>query len=616
MPRVPLTRALLSELALWLFAAAIFVIAYVSEPQVAAIGAAAHLAVVSLVWLGLTLVRMVLVMIVSDRSLARAMCALAVAAGVVIVVAYDILVIAGMHLWGGVVSWELMRAYALQAPALAQMFGVQLYAPALAAGGVLVAAYAVVWRSLGRFDWVAHLARAVPSRTYVGIVIAVAVASTAGLTVFRTGRGADFDEPLSLTFYPGRTSWHLQGHGIDHRRARQLDAREDEARAAYKPDASPDRKNLVLIVVDALRPDHMGVYGYERDTTPYLSAVARSRPVRAVPQVRSTCGSSACGMLSLISSKFAHQFSERPITLHEVLKRHGYRLHLVIGSDHTNFYGLNRMYGAVDSYYDTSREPVAYMNDDRLVLARAAALPRWDGAPVMLQFHLMSAHPLGARQDRYATYAPAASYVVPGARSAALARNYYDNGVRQVDAVIESLLATLRAKGYLGHTLIAITGDHGEALGERGRYMHARGLDDEALRIPLLLIGEGYEPGRLALDASAIASQVDVAPTVLRELGIPQPATWSGYALQDGRRHDFIYLREFDAIGLIDQRDPRNLWQYWVDGKSGREHIAKLGRGTLESEDAIDGIPAVLLNDWRRRHLQLAALATTVPREP
>jgi Sulfatase. len=96
----------------------------------------------------------------------------------------------------------------------------------------------------------------------------------------------------------------------------------------------------------------MGLFGYQRDTTPNIARIAASATLRKAGIVHSSCADSSCGLLSLASSRFVHQFPARPFTLQEVLKRTGYRVHMILGGDHTNFYGLRKIYGAVDSYYD------------------------------------------------------------------------------------------------------------------------------------------------------------------------------------------------------------------------------------------------------------------------
>jgi arylsulfatase A-like enzyme len=382
------------------------------------------------------------------------------------------------------------------------------------------------------------------------------------------------------------------------------DEAEDRARAAYVPAVVAHPRNVILIVVDALRPDHMGIYGYARDTTPQLARLQRAGLVRLAPPMRAVCASSFCGLLGIAASRYVHQFSERPITLQEVLRRHGYRVHLMLGGDHTTFYGLKQSYGAVDSYFDgRSNGVIRYINDDRTLLDHLAGFPAWDGRPVMLQFHLMSAHLLGRRDPAVARYSPAVPYAVLPGRDRESALNYYDNGVLQADATIAALLETLGRKGYLKNTVVAITADHGELLGEHGLYQHANSVYEEVLRVPLLLLSYGYRPSR-QLEPRRLASQIDLAPTLLAELGLPRPATWLGRPLQDALPPDFLYFQELADVGLYDLRDPAAVWKYWIDGRTGKEYAFNLSRDPGELVSAPASAPPGALTEWRRRVME------------
>ena len=117
-------------------------------------------------------------------------------------------------------------------------------------------------------------------------------------------------------------------------------------------------------------------------------------------------------------------------------------------------------------------------------------------------------------------------------------RNFYDNGVVRSDAVIAELLAQLKEKGYLQDALVVITADHGESLGEHGLYHHANSVREEVLRIPLVFIAYG-SPLRLPPQVRDFASQVDIAPTILKELGLPGRQTGLAGRCRAGRRTRF-----------------------------------------------------------------------------
>jgi arylsulfatase A-like enzyme len=248
------------------------------------------------------------------------------------------------------------------------------------------------------------------------------------------------------------------------------------------------------------------------------------------------------------------------------------------------------------------------MNDDQLVLDRLAAMPAADGTPTMFQFHLMSTHMLSKHDDAQAQFKPAHTYILrfrdrdigPGTTVEQSAINYYDNGVLKTDRVVRALLDMLEAKGYLRNTLVAITADHGEGLGEHGMFIHMNSVREEVLRIPLLLIAYGYAPD-LPLLPRAAPAQVDIAPTLLTELGMPIPSTWQGRPLQSQAADDFIYFEGAQNFGLIDRRDPARIMKYWANAQSGAEQAFDLSADPHEQRDLLPNVTRDTLLAWRAR---------------
>jgi hypothetical protein len=601
-----LTGVVLDVLA-WQAMPALFLFLYVSRNYLPAEAVGPHLRVVWLALMGLVAVRLGIALSGLRPAAARTAAALAASLLLALMLAYYVLVLVGLQTWGRVVSWDLIAGYGGQFLRLADALGlaapVAIGLPILVYAGLFMAA----WIYLGYFDWGPPLRRALSTRLIAFMMLAAGAVCAIELYRFLAGPPTEESEPVSLTFFPNQGVWDVQGHAVDRLTAASLDAAEEAARRAYVPAASRQRKNVVLIVVDALRPDHMGIYGYPRDTTPHLARLESAGRLRKSASMRASCANSFCGLLSISTSKPLHQFSEGAITLQEVLKRHGYRIHMILSGNHAMFYGLRKAYGEVDSYFDGhDRRSLDYVNDDRLVLERVAGLPAWDGEPVMIQFHLMSAHPLGARHGAKATYAPAANYALPVNREAGpqpteRTINYYDNGVLQADAVIGGILERLGRKGYLGNAVVAITADHGEALGEHGMFLHANSVREAVLRVPFVLVSYGYQPP--ALDRHALASQIDIAPTLLAELGMPRPQTWKGAPLQGPVSRDFLYFQELWEAGLYDTRDHGSLWKYWTNLKTGEEYAFNLSVDPRERSNAIDQAPPALARAWRAQLL-------------
>lgn len=602
-----LKRAGIDALA-WFAAPSIFLFFYVRYHAVSSEAIGPHLYLVLVALSGLTLFRLVICRLIRHRGIAHVIIATTIAAVMIVMLIYYGLVLIGLGAWARVISLDLITSYAVQLPGLMDSIGISVYlAVALFSVAFAMLAY-ISYRYVNRFDWVSFAVSNTSARLYALIVVSGAAACTIAVYHFFLSPPVQKSEPLSLTFFPLATSRTFQGHSIDNMSAERLDHIEDEARATYPAvGEAATKRNLILIVVDALRPDHMDVYGYKRKTTPNLSRLVQQGRAHVVKNVRSSCGESSCGLLSLASSKYIHQFSNKPFTLQQALRRQGYRIRMILGGDHANFYGLREMYGDVDSYFDGSMAPGYYVNDDQLVLDHVKQLAPWDNTPVMMQFHLMSTHIMGKRHDRFAQYAPSESYILPASRSAGNVDklvNFYDNGVVQADAYIHDLLASLQNKGYLQDALVVITADHGEALGEHGLFAHANSVREPVLAIPLIFIS--YRgTGGMPFEPRPAVAQVDIAPTILTELGFPVPRTWSGIPLQAREPGRYSYFLEGQAAGVIDHRDPENVWKYWFDAKTGSEFAYNLTRDPAENINLVDRVDTRLKRGWRLEQVQL-----------
>jgi len=605
---------------LWYCVPAVFLAIYLRGFSMPAAALLPHLLMVAIPLAALVLVRLAVARLVSNSTLRTAIGSALLAALLSAMLLYYVLVIAGLKSWGGVIAWNVIPSYARQAPAYLANLG---FAPALVAAAALLAFAALVaacWTYLRRFDWTASAASSMRGRMVAALLLCGAGILSAVVYNVSAQPWTRESEPVSLTLFRDPVRAEVQGHAIDAVAAASLDRREDAARAAYIPAATGPRRNLILIVIDAQRPDHMSLYGYPRETTPHLDQLARTRQVRKLDFVHTSCPDTACAMLSLSSSKFPRQFSFKPFTLQQVLRRNGYRVHMILGGDHTKFYGLRAFYGEVDTYYDGSEAQGYYMNDDQLVLDRLGAMPAADGTPTMFQFHLMSTHMLGKRDDGEVHFQPARSYVLrfhdsdigAGSTAEQSATNYYDNGVRKSDRMVRALLDMLEAKGYLRNALVAITADHGEGLGEHGMFVHMNSVREEVLRIPLLLIAYGYEP-ELPLLPRAVSAQIDIAPTLLTELGLPIPSTWQGQPLQARLADDFVYFEGSQNFGLIDPGDPAHIMKYWANAQSGREHAFDLSADPHEQRDLLPNVTRDTLLGWRARIVAGTPLQFTGP---
>jgi hypothetical protein len=301
------------------------------------------------------------------------------------------------------------------------------------------------------------------------------------------------------------------------------------ARAAYRSGMVAPRRHVALIVVDSLRADHMQVYGYPRETTPFLDDLRRSGRLRAVRRAVSSCAESNCGISSVLSSKTLGSTVPENFKLHDLLRDVGYRLHFILSGKH-DWFGLREFYGReMQTYFDGTTAALHAATDDRVVLEGLASVPPADHAhPAFFHIHLMSTHQIGFRLKEYEAFLPALPHGRPDASTAARI-NGYDNGVLQADGIIRQVFDTLQAKGYLDGALVMIVADHGESLGSPGEpeLGHGPSLGHEALNIPWLIVDDEFAAYRNL----EFGVQADVAPTIVSRLGLPVPAAWEGRSL-------------------------------------------------------------------------------------
>lgn len=595
---------------------AIFLFFYLRYPAASQEAILPHLWIVLLLFSSIGLLRIVCELCGMHARVSRPICVLITTIFVFLMVVYYPIVLIGLSAWGQVISWDLIRSYAKQAPQLAEALEVSLPLTLLVLAVVFAGLFASLAWYFRKFEWVHELVSA-------GSVRAMSIGSAGAASIIALSLFGIFHfpvkettEPIVTTFFPRDGVPQFRGFGIDTRGTENFDHAADEARAAYKPNAKAKKRNLILIVVDALRPDHLGIYGYARNTTPHLNRIAKEQSTMVVQDVRASCAESACGLFSMASSKFFHEVSARPFTLQEVLRMHGYEVHMILGGDHTNFYGLRKLYGNVDSYFDGSDASVEYANGDKALVQRLSSMPNWHGKPVMFQFHLMSAHPLGLREAAFKQFVPATNYSLTINRptlSQQSAVNFYDNGVLQTDHVINELLGVLKSKGYLEEALVVLTADHGESLGENGEYSHASGVREPMIRIPLVFISYGSEAPSIA-KARASASQVDIAPTILFDFEMLSPSVWRGRPLQHQHGADITFFQQGDIVGLFDFRHTPTVWKYWRKLRTMEEFLYDVASDPLEQMNLVDKVNAnekysVLRREWRASLVRIKPVA-------
>ncbi|SDD10691.1 sulfatase-like hydrolase/transferase [Aquimonas voraii] len=611
--RAAALRGAVLELCLLLLPALLFLAAYLGAFHAPWAAAPRHLAIILPAIASLMLLRPV-AMACLPRRFARPLIATVYGAWFLGWGLYYGTVVMGLQSWGRVATWPLIEVYLLQWRDLLAVLGVPVGLALLAGACVFAATLAIGWMLARREAWALAFRSAVrPGLALCLLALAVAISAYRAFEV-RDALHVGSHEPLLLTFHPWAGSPSTQTNRTQG--ARVIDEREAAAAAAYVPGQRTHTRHVILIVGDALRADRMHLFGNLRNTTPWLSALQAEGRLQLAARAHAMCAESFCGLMALARSKYLHEFSAHNLSLGHVLRRHGYAVYLILGGDHTNFYGLAEALGPADLYWD-GLQSSEYMNDDRAVLARARELPPAGDTPVFMQFHLMSSHGLGKRHEEFQQFSPIVNYYVRNRLAGtaqerqAWARNFYDNGLLQFDHTVAELLGVLEERGYLQDAVVVVTGDHGELLGERGRYSHADTVLQGVLDVPILLMRRGYAGEPIA--EPRLAAQIDIAPTVLAELGFPVPESWSGSALQDGVNRDFSYFQQGPDVGLFDLRDPLALWKYWRNVRDGKEEAYRIDLDPGEQNNLIDSVPAEHRRVWLREILRATTAVSGLP---
>ncbi|RLB45316.1 MAG: hypothetical protein DRJ42_30200, partial [Deltaproteobacteria bacterium] len=278
-------------------------------------------------------------------------------------------------------------------------------------------------------------------------------------------------------------------------RARAARARRQRARES-RDLPSWEGAHVLLITIDALRPDHLGLNGYDRPTSPALDRLAEESVVfeRAYAQAPH----SSYSLSSLMTSEYLHEVTEARGTLPEAtlasaLSAVGYRTSALfpLGIFHTE--------GEHLTAYSESRFRFTH-TDTRDLDARG----RTDAAIEELNEVVRSGEPASFTWVHY--FDAHEPYRDTHFGTSDIDR--YDSEIRRVDHELERLLAAAE-EVLAGETIVVVTADHGEEFRDHGGVYHGFTLYEEQVRVPLLIRAPGLAPRRIA----APVELVDVAPT-------------------------------------------------------------------------------------------------------
>src|SRR3954469_17732096 len=318
--------------------------------------------------------------------------------------------------------------------------------------------------------------------------------------------------------------------------------------ASLRPAAIQKPRNVILYLVDTLRADHLGCYGYSRPVSPHVDAFARQAVLfrHTVAQSSWTRPATTTILTGLLPRTHGvngrrDKLSEQALTLAEMLQARGYQTAgFVTNGNVARGFGLAQGF---ETYELLPRKRSAAID----VNAAAAGWLKsgWKrDAPFFLYLHTVEPH------APYTPPAPFRQRFAPEVHDEALTRmrifhrledgslaptpelrqslfDLYDAEIAANDAAFGELVDLLVRRGLWEDTAVIFVSDHGEELFEHGGWEHGKTLHSEMLDVPLIV----RVPGAGARTVQRQVQQIDVTPTILDLLGLPVPPVVEGRSL-------------------------------------------------------------------------------------
>ena len=385
--------------------------------------------------------------------------------------------------------------------------------------------------------------------------------------------------------------------------------------ALDKYSTSPPGPNIILITIDTLRADRLGCYGHGRNTSPNIDGLARKAVLfhtAITPRAKTSPA-----IASILTGQYPHTNSVRTnwvplpkkaITLQEILNDKNYVTSAVVGN-----YVLKRKHSGLspgfDSYDDRMLETELNRNLHEKIAGQVNLsafnwLEENRDKKFFLWLHYQDPHgPYTAPKNLLNSFSHQNNEYIPidkvpefqrlpwieeidGKVDAAAYRDNYDAEILYCDKAVGGLLARLRDLGLEDDTMIILTADHGESLGEHDYYFgHGKYAYEASSRVPLIV----YEPS-IIKNPGRIEGQVNlinITPTILDLAEIPIPLGMEGRSLlpmitgEDLSGDENIFLEKENRIKAVRTND----WKYISNIDKSTDELYYLRDDPLETEN-------------------------------
>ncbi|MFA6239467.1 MAG: sulfatase-like hydrolase/transferase [Candidatus Hydrogenedentales bacterium] len=292
----------------------------------------------------------------------------------------------------------------------------------------------------------------------------------------------------------------------------------------------PPKPNVLLITLDTTRADRLGAYGFGLARTANIDALAREGVV--CMDCATTAPITMVAHASILTGLFppahgvrdngTYALNDEAVTLAECLKQAGYDTHAAVSAQVlAKRYNLTQGFDSYDDELWEEEKPPTFMIPDRPGPKTARRSTSWldtwfakdDRPPFFMWAHFFDPHqPYESEVDN--------QHLMPSP---------YDAEIAQADEAVGILVDWLKGHGELDNTLIVVTADHGESLGEHGEKTHAIFVYDATIRVPLILRYPALLPAQSKYEGPVRV--VDIMPTILSAVQLAGAENTQGYNL-------------------------------------------------------------------------------------
>jgi arylsulfatase A-like enzyme len=376
-------------------------------------------------------------------------------------------------------------------------------------------------------------------------------------------------------------------------------------------ETDPKPPNVLLITIDALRADHLGSYGYHLETSPFIDSLAKkgvlfSDATPAWPKTYASMSSMNTGMYPKTSGLRNKKRKKLPSTLKllsEIFKENNYTTSAVVANFNVGrTYGFDRGFDHFveswqdmwkqkegDTTFENTQGKVKFFTNATIITDQAL---KWlqkiqnDETPFYLWLHYMEPHGpyippksylqyfRNAHKPYYINIKKIPKYQVlldsktkEPINNLGFYKAQYDREIRYIDDELSRLIGEIKKLNQYENTIIIISADHGESLGEHNYYLeHGLLSYQPCAHIPLIFIGEGRIPeGRIINEPVGL---IDLPPTLMELAGIEIPSQFEGQSLVElmfGEKNatapEYIFMESGYDGEFPQQTIRRNQWK-------------------------------------------------------